>query len=75
MNIRRMVPDFDGGLERGIWGVCKAGKGGGDFIASTYLCPSWTGAPGASVARGGEAPDLLPEEIAERLGDEDKKGN
>lgn len=41
----------------------------GDLIAPNYLCDRWSGAQGASIARGGQKADPLPEELADKLGD------
>lgn len=75
--IRRDVPAIDQGMQVNGFVSCKMGrdpKGGplGDFIASTYLCDRWTGRDGASLAREGQAPDKLPEELMERHGSGEK---
>lgn len=71
-NIREMVPKIDGSMTLGEFGTCRMGKDPngnplGDFVASTYLCGTWTGKVGASVAREGEKADLLPEEVFDRF--------
>lgn len=57
----------------GKMGMCLAGKVKTEFVEDAYLCPSWTGRQGASVARAGGGPDLLPEELREVV-DGDSKG-
>jgi hypothetical protein len=47
-------------------GVDRHGNSVGDLVRSVYLCHKWSGAQGASIARAGEAPDLLPQELEEK---------
>ena len=73
-NLREMIPATDAGMTRGDWGACSVGKSPtgepvGTNVHSTYLCGVWTGKTGASVAREGQAPDKLPEELMDRLGE------
>ena len=71
-NVRRQVPLMDVQVEQHQWVTCKVGKDPkgnpvADFVASTYLCNQWSGAEGASIARAGKGPDLLPEEVVEKF--------
>jgi hypothetical protein len=78
MNIKAMVDKIDhliaakalvrcgSGLVRP--GRTADGKPVGDLIAPNYLCNRWSGAQGASIARAGQAPDPLPEELADKIG-------
>jgi hypothetical protein len=55
----------------GFQGLCRnrlAPQGGG-FKSDKFLCDQWSGAQGASVARGGQKADALPEEIKDKIGD------
>ena len=74
MAIRKHVPMIDAAMTSHEWTMCDVGvKADGTpvsgFLHVTYLCGKWTGAEGASVAREGAAPDKLPEELMERMGD------
>lgn len=74
-SIREMVPKTDASMAAGEWGACSVGKTAtgepvGTNVASTYLCDQWTGKVGASVAREGQAPDKLPEELMDRVMDD-----
>lgn len=76
-NIRVMVPGIDKAIEDGTYGVCRIDKGTslatapadqkGNFVADAFLCPKWTAAQGASIARAGAAPDMLPDELQDRF--------
>jgi hypothetical protein len=72
VNIRRMVEAVDLGVKAHTLGCCdgtgvdKDDNPVGDLVKSTYLCRLWNGAQGASVAREGQAPDLLPMELREK---------
>lgn len=72
VNIRRMIDAVDVGLATYNLGTCD-GTGVdandnpvGDLVKVNYLCRKWSAAQGASVARGGEAPDLLPMELEDK---------
>jgi hypothetical protein len=72
VNIRRMTTLIDEAVFKGDLIKCK-GSGVdakdnpvGDLVKSNYLCRKWTGAQGASVARAGEAIDLLPMELEDK---------
>jgi hypothetical protein len=54
-------------------GMCMAGAIPDDFVHHKFFCSSWTGAEGASVAREGAKPDLLPAEVAEMVEQRAKK--
>lgn len=51
----------------GVVGICGAGKVNSEYVANNYLCDGWTGKQGASLAREGAKPDLLPEELREEV--------
>lgn len=72
LNLRSTVPQLDYGMENRQWVSCRVGKTAtgepvGDFVNQAFLCGEWQGRAGASVARAGQAPDKLPEELQERL--------
>lgn len=79
LNIRHMVDKIDNLVAAGALVSCGTnlvrpgrsadGQPVGDLIAPNYLCEKWTGAQGASIARAGQGPDPLPEELADKLGD------
>lgn len=67
------------GIKQGRMGVCKKndtrelsvgekenGKPG-TFISDGFLCSSWSGADGHSLATSGHALDKLPDELKDRL--------
>lgn len=60
---------FDSLAEKGVIGICTAGKAHGDFVMFGYLCDFWSGVQGSSVATAGHELDLLPEELKDKLGD------
>jgi hypothetical protein len=70
--MRDMIDRVDRGVASG--GLVKCVGGGmtarnepvGDLVVHNYLCVKWSGKTGASVARAGEAPDLLPEELEDK---------
>lgn len=73
-NIKKMVDTLDHAVASGALIHCHnnigrtaTGQPVGDLVAHSYLCDRWTGAPGASMARGGAKPDELPEELIEKL--------
>jgi hypothetical protein len=72
VNIRRMTALIDEAVFKGDLIKCS-GSGVdandnpvGDLVKANYLCRKWSGAQGASVARAGEAPDLLPMELEDK---------
>lgn len=71
-NIKKMVDSLDHLVASGHVGVCKGGgrtadgKPVGDLVVHSFLCDRWTGVSGAALARGGSAPDALPEELMEK---------
>lgn len=68
---RDTIKAADEAIKAGVAGLCMIGKAKSDFVVHSFLCDSWSGALGASVAREGGAPDLLPAELKERVdGDE-----
>lgn len=75
VSIRRMVDNVDRAVAAGLLGVCSSGKSNSDLVHNGYLCPSWTGRLGASVAIAGEGADKLPEELKADQEDALKKGN
>lgn len=72
-NIRGMVDRLDHEIAKGSAGVCRGngkdphGNPVGDFVVHNYLCNNWSAAQGASIARGGQKADKLPEEMQEEL--------
>lgn len=57
-------------IAEGKQGLCKLpGSGTSDYKSDKYLCDQWSAASGASVARAGQKPDMLPEELKDRHGD------
>jgi len=56
---------FDRMAEQGLIGVCIKGRAEADFVTAPYLCDSWVGREGSSVATEGQPLDLLPEELAD----------
>ncbi len=78
-NIKQMVDKIDHLVAAGALVTCGTGlvrpgrnaKGDpvGDLIAPNCLCGQWSGAQGASIARAGQKPDDLPEELMDKLGD------
>lgn len=83
-NIRTLVAGLDKSIEDGLYGVCKVDGGTtlvnappnqlGNFVPHQFLCPKWTGVQGASIARAGQAPDILPDELQDRF-DQDRPAN
>jgi hypothetical protein len=72
VQIRRSVYLIDEAMHQGGLTKCK-GPGldandnpVGDLVKTTYLCRNWSAAQGASVARAGEAPDILPPELDDK---------
>lgn len=74
VNIRRMVNLIDNSIAQGVFGLCLAGKGGADLVHNVYLCDSWSGKEGSSLATSGTRPDMLPEELKERREEDVEKG-
>jgi hypothetical protein len=72
-DIRRMINHVDHGVASRSLGMClghgvdRNDNPVGDLVMSTYLCRKWNGAQGASVARAGEALDILPAELEDKL--------
>jgi hypothetical protein len=62
-NIRLMVNTLDHAIVLGKTGMCAIQAVDTDFVNDAYLCVSWTGAIGASLARAGGEADKLPEEL------------
>lgn len=77
-NIKQMVNTIDHQVAAGLLIRCGQGlvtigrtangEPVGDLVTANYLCDRWTGAQGASIARAGQAPDALPEELADKIG-------
>ena len=57
----------DAAIKAGVAGLCLAGKVKSEYVVHNYLCDGWSARQGASIAREGGAPDLLPEEIRDRV--------
>lgn len=61
------IRKMDYAIGEGLAGMCLAGKAKTDLVEYKYLCDHWSGKDGASVARAGAAPDMLPAEAIERM--------
>jgi hypothetical protein len=59
--------NWERAVQLGEIGLCIAGAVPDDFVHHKFFCESWTGAQGASVAREGAKPDMLPAEVAEMV--------
>lgn len=72
-NIKSMVDSLDHLVASGHVGVCKGGgitadgNPVGDFTTHALYCQRWSGVSGSSLATEGHAPDMLPEERADRM--------
>ncbi len=71
---RSMIDSLDHLVASGHVGVCKGGVGRtadgnpvGDFTVHSLYCQVWSGVSGSSLATAGHAPDMLPEERADKL--------
>jgi hypothetical protein len=54
--------------KKGFIGVCAIDKADAEFVSYKYLCTSWSGTTGASLARApGEPLSPLGEEVADKL--------
>ena len=82
--LRRAIPEMDIGIEQNKWICCSVGvkpadndrnkeEPVADLVPANFLCRKWTAKQGASIARGGEKLDVLPEEAMDDLMDP-KKG-
>lgn len=60
-----LMKKIDRGIANGSIGICLKGKAGSDFVDAKFLCESWSGRDGYSVATGGRAGklDLLGDEL------------
>lgn len=72
VNIKRMVQLTDEAVARKAMVRCAGGGRNAqgeqsDLYANSFMCERWTGAAGASVARGGERINDLPEEMREKI--------
>lgn len=73
VNIKSMVMKLDLAMAEKppLFGLCLNAKAKeqdklGDLVASAYLCSAgWSGAEGASIARGASAPDKTAAELIE----------
>lgn len=78
--IERAVHILDGAeraISEGRQCLCdeKTSEKYGTFVSDRFLCNRWSPAEGASVARAGAAPDLLPEELRAIHGDGNEGDN
>jgi hypothetical protein len=64
-----MIHGIDKKIMAGSLGICTDDRANGDFVDHRYLCAGWTGKQGSAIATEGHAPDLLPGELKEKLGD------
>ena len=65
--IVKTTQDAGKAIARGKFGLCVIGGAKSDFVEDAFLCEKWSGKTGASVARAGGAPDLLPEELRDKV--------
>lgn len=68
-NATRIMDNLDGAIAKGIYMLCKNKLSGHQYVNHRFLCDKWSAAVGASVARAGQAPDKLPEELKDIHGD------
>jgi len=64
---------FDAMVQAGQIGICISGHAPGDFVAHAYLCGSWDGVTGSSVATSGKPLDKLPDELRDIVDSKAKK--
>lgn len=50
-------------IDAGAMGICLQGKGKGDIKHHQFLCDSWSGKTGSSIATEGQPLDALPDEL------------
>lgn len=70
-NATRILDNIEGAIGQGIYGICKNRQSEkfDTYTNHRFLCGKWSAAQGASIARAGQGPDKLPEELAEEMGD------
>lgn len=64
---------FDNLVASGEAGICMIGKADSDFVHAGFLCSSWTGKQGASMATSGHPLDPLPDEMRDIVDSRAKK--
>jgi hypothetical protein len=69
LQIRKTVAQGRQMVFSGRFGVCLAGGVETDFVEAAHLCEKWSAKTGASIARAGAAPDPLPDELKDKVGD------
>lgn len=67
MNIKRMVMIVDDGISKRAIVRCGGGHAEGEVVANSFMCEHYVGADGASVARGTERINDLPEEVRDKI--------
>ncbi len=72
INLRRWVATIDAAVAQRAMVLCKTGvMPNGDqvtpLVANSFMCSKWTGAQGASLARGAERINDLAEEVREKM--------
>lgn len=61
--VRKTIAEAEKAVLSGKAGMCAKGQAKSEYVMDAYLCNNWSGRTGASVAREGGAPDLLPDEL------------
>lgn len=67
LNIKRMVVIVDEGVAQRAMVRCGGGHPDSELVANAYMCQHYVGADGASVARGTERINDLPEEVRDKI--------
>lgn len=67
------IRQMDQAVIAGAVGLCMIGKVPTDFVHHQYLCSSWTGKQGSSVATSGHKLDKLPDELRDMVDSMDRK--
>jgi len=67
VNIKRMVMIIDHGVSERAIVRCGGGHTESELVANAYMCQHYVGADGASVARGAERINDLPEEVRDKI--------
>lgn len=68
-NATRIMDNIEGAIGQGLYMICKNKLSGHQYVNHRFLCDKWDAAQGASVARAGQGPDKLPEELKDIHGD------
>jgi SEC-C motif len=69
-NAVRLLDDHERAISEGYYNLCKVpGTHDSDFKHHVFLCDKWCGIQGWTLARSGQKPDILPEELKDKIGD------